>query len=166
MHVFIRACYMLTRGSYGASYMLAWKQQRWKTPHISPNYPSFLPVMFYSTSPSCIVSHTLSLSCSHFFPLLSLFFECRLWVGGEQGRQSRAALTCDLADPFLFKPRVQFHRNTKQIAQTSQYASIINANTWPVLMDITGWRRNPRDSLHVLIVLLASYLFCFSSWPC
>lgn len=89
--------------------------------------------ILFNAAPPRFVSHTLSLPCSRFFQLPSLFFECR--AGGQKKKEGHAALTCDLADPFSLQTKRpillvpnnkeivgQFFRSAKQITQPSRYS--------------------------------------------
>lgn len=60
--------------------------------------------VLFNAAPPRFVSHTLSLPCSRFFQLPSLFFECR-WGGAQKKKEGHAALTCDLADPFSLQTK-------------------------------------------------------------
>lgn len=109
-----------------ALYTLVCNLQRWacRTP---PGCPSFLPVMFYSTHPSCIVSHTVSLSCARFFPLPSLFFECRLcWRGGRQKRATRRSRVTS-PTRFSSNQKSNFTGALNKYLSHHSIASIINA---------------------------------------
>lgn len=121
--------------------------------HNHPSISDFFVTLFNTSLSFC---PSFSLSCSCFFHLLSLFFECQLKIGG-------AALTCHLTDPVLFKSRLQFYRPAKQTAKSLYNASIINA-TW--FLTAFWWilykRRNPRVSLLVRVVLLHMHLIGFS----
>lgn len=93
---------------------------------VSLPYPSWLSIfppgyVLFNTPLLYCLSHGVSLLC----PFLSTALII-LWVSalleGRAAEKGHAALTCDLADPFLFKPKVQFYRSTKQITQPSRYS--------------------------------------------
>lgn len=77
---------------------LGYKQHGWELLICTLTIHLFPLVMFYSALSSCIVPQSLP---PHHYP----------WAEAK----SRSALMCNLADPFLFKPRDQFYRNTRQI---------------------------------------------------
>jgi len=68
-----------------------------------------------------IILVLLSSHCSHY----SLTARTKL-VGNRKERERGSALTCDPANPLLFKSRVQFFRHTKQTPQASQRTFIID----------------------------------------